>query len=303
MTRPVPPAESEVSQATVDALHALYRDASGAEPAPALDRAILDAARAEVRTGGASKQRTPWWKRWLPATAAVAVAVMGLSLTWRVMDEQERGLRGELSAVQAARQMEGKAPAADQARAAQPPRAAPRSSDAAAPRSPDAAAPALAKSRRSEPAAIKDEPARTPEPAASSAPAAPLPEESLKKSRRVEGDRMPERRDAGAAVETAAGAARQTGKLEAKSLDAVSTGDEAAGRLPPPVAQPAANLAPPPVVDAATPEAWLRHIRELHAAGRGAEAQQSLARFRQRYPEFALPDDLTKLREPAPRSR
>lgn len=291
MTRPVPPAESEVSQATVDALHALYRDAAAAEPAPALDRAILDAARAEVRIGGASKRRTPWWKRWLPATAAAAIAVMGLSLTWRVMDEQERGLREEMTAPKATPKSADQAPAAER--------------PTAAPRSPDAAAPALAKSRRSEPAAIKDESARTPEPAASPAPAggATMPEESLKKSQSVEGDRMRERRDAGAAAETAAGAARQTGKLEAKSLGAVSTGDEAAGRLPPPVAQPAANLAPPRVVDAATPEAWLTHIRDLRAAGHSAEALQSLARFRQHYPEFVLPDDLIKLRESAPTSR
>ena len=48
--------------------------------------------------------------------------------------------------------------------------------------------------------------------------------------------------------------------------------------------------------DASTPEAWLQHIRALRAAGRSAEAAQSLVRFRSRYPALQLPDDLTDLK-------
>ena len=44
--------------------------------------------------------------------------------------------------------------------------------------------------------------------------------------------------------------------------------------------------------DAATPENWLKHIRELRAAGREAEAARSLAHFRLRYPDHAVPRDL-----------
>jgi hypothetical protein len=74
--------------------------------------------------------------------------------------------------------------------------------------------------------------------------------------------------------------ARATGKLEARSPAVAAGGVNAADA----VVQAA--------VDAATPELWLKHIRELRAAGRSAEAAQSLARFRARYPDFVLPDDL-----------
>jgi hypothetical protein len=51
-----------------------------------------------------------------------------------------------------------------------------------------------------------------------------------------------------------------------------------------------------PAPDAATPDAWLKQIRELRAAGRTADAVQSLARFRTRYPDYAVPGDLLNLK-------
>ena len=39
-------------------------------------------------------------------------------------------------------------------------------------------------------------------------------------------------------------------------------------------------------------KAWLKHIRELRAAGRSAESVQILLRFHIRYPDVVLPDDL-----------
>jgi hypothetical protein len=47
--------------------------------------------------------------------------------------------------------------------------------------------------------------------------------------------------------------------------------------------------------DAATPQEWLERIRKLRAAGRNAEATQSLERFRKRFPNLALPDDLREM--------
>lgn len=53
---------------------------------------------------------------------------------------------------------------------------------------------------------------------------------------------------------------------------------------------------PPASVDApAVREAWLERIRELVAAGRHAEARDSLAEFRRRHPGAAIPDDLRPL--------
>jgi hypothetical protein len=40
------------------------------------------------------------------------------------------------------------------------------------------------------------------------------------------------------------------------------------------------------------PEQWIERIRELRRQGLAAEAEASLKRFRERYPEFALPADL-----------
>ena len=282
MTRPIQPPGSEVPPSTVSALHALYHEAAGAEPGPMLDRSILDAARAELQVDSAAQARRPqaWWKGWLPATSAIAVALVGLSVTWRVMDEQERRLREETSATQKA------AETADKAAAAQHP-VETRSSI-------NAEAPAAAKSRSAEPAAAKDAPIGVLEPAAMPAPAAPaapatmapaLAEEVMKKPRRAEMDELRERRDAGAAMESAPGPARAAGKLESRRLGASGANGASAADS---VAQPAA--------DPATPDAWLQHIRELRTAGRNAEAAQSLARFRSRYPDVVLPDDLLNMK-------
>ena len=46
--------------------------------------------------------------------------------------------------------------------------------------------------------------------------------------------------------------------------------------------------------DAEAPEDWFKRIRELRAAGRDAEAAQSLARFRLRYPDHVVPGDLVQ---------
>jgi hypothetical protein len=57
--------------------------------------------------------------------------------------------------------------------------------------------------------------------------------------------------------------------------------------------------APPahaPVEDDASgallPERWIEEIRELRRRGRATEAEASLKAFRERYPDYALPDDL-----------
>lgn len=279
MTRPTQPPGSEVPQTTVSALHALYHEAAASEPGPSLDRSILDAARAELQIDSAAKSRRPqpWWKGWRPATSAIVVALVGLSVTWRVMDEQERRLREETSAARTAPE------AADKAAPAQ----APVETRSAI----NAQAPAAQKSRSADSAAARDAPLGVPEPAAMPVPAAPatmapaLAEDAVKQPRRAEMDELRERRDAGAAMESAPGPARAAGKLESRRLGASGASSTTAADS---VAQPAA--------DPATPEAWLQHIRELRSAGRNAEATQSLARFRARYPDVVLPDDLLQLK-------
>ena len=307
MTPSILPPGPEVPESTVSELHALYREAAQAEPDAMLDRSILDAARAELRAAGATKARRtpPWWKNWLPAASALAIALVGLSITWRVMDQQERDLRQEMNAEAARERSVG---AAGSAAPALPAVDAPPLRDAA---------PAAENSRRAESTAFREAPPGAPEPAAMPAPAAPpsmtpmppvVADEATKKSPRGEKNDLRERRDAsvsvgsaaGAAAETASSPARQAGKLEAGRPGTAASSETAADSLAGPaarsVADPAAKSAvgsvflPPP--DAATPEAWFTKIRELRAAGRGAEAAQSLGRFRARYPDFVLPNDL-----------
>ncbi len=272
MTRP------EMQESHVRELQALYREAAGDEPGPALDRCILDAVRADLAVAAASKVRPlPWWKGWLPAATALAAVVVGVSLTWRVMDEQERQLRDELHAAPAASEMPRK-PAADSAAASAP---AVATGSAPAP----AAAPVVPES--DPPAAAK--PAASLEPRPYTAPASPPPavavpqEVEAKKAARSAVREMESRRDA--AVQDAAPAlSRAAPKLEAARSGA---GNEAAGAI---TVAPAAKVVGER--DADSPEAWLQRIRDLRTAGRDAEAVQSLARFRQRYPDFPLPADL-----------
>ena len=275
MSRPALP--RELPEASVAALHALYREAADAEPGPALDRSILDAARADLKAVGGTKSRRPalWWKGWLTAVSALALAGIGVSLTWRVMDEQERQLREEMRTPSVRRESSAgaaKAEAPTQGAAATAvAAAAPKGSGAAATKATDAPARVLD-------AVAVPEPVPVPfaAPAAPPALAAPAAE-AMKKTVRAEADESRVRREATAG----ANAASARGRLDAAS-PATAVGGAAADSL----AQPG--------VDAATPEAWLKLIRKLLATGRDAEASQSLARFRVRYPDLALPDDLRR---------
>ena len=43
-----------------------------------------------------------------------------------------------------------------------------------------------------------------------------------------------------------------------------------------------------------TPEAWLERIADLKKQGREREAQESLVEFRKRYPDYKIPEALTR---------
>jgi hypothetical protein len=238
--------ESAVPEPVVRELQALYREAANEEPGPALDRRILDAAHAEVQAVPPARPPRPWWRGWLPVASALAVATVGLSLAWRVIDQQERELREEMNAAAADARARKSAPAQLPATAGPP-----------------ADAPAPARVRGAAAEAARDAASDLAQPAARQAPlpAAPAPAaEAATGAQGPDPDQLRERRDARPEAKAAAGTA--------------------------------ARAAAEAVGDAASPQAWLQQIRDLRAAGRGAEAEQSLARFRARYPDFALPEDL-----------
>lgn len=286
------PSKPDMPDASVSDLQALYREAATDEPGPLLDRIILDAAQAEIRQHRAtrSSRQTPWWKTWLPATTAIVAVVVGLSVTWRVMDEQERRLREEVRAGETERQTPHTGAAADTLSGIVP---APDRTTPAAPKRSQRESVMVPESVRGEAAsaaspAARNEPQAFPTPAAP-ATMAPAPMEvDLKKDRRAASDELRQRRDANTAADSASGLARQAGKLEVRRSEAGVASEAAAGAA----ARPAAKTLAAPAADAATPEAWLQQIRQLRAAGRDAEAAQSLSRFRARYPDFVLPADL-----------
>lgn len=271
--------QSEMPESNRRELQALYREAATDEPGPMLDRSILDAALAELKSAAASKARpVPWWKGWLPATTAIAAVVVGVSLTWRVMDEQERQLREEMRAAPAAGGIT-RQPAADNAVVA-----APASAAKTAPTAGNA--PVVPRKEASGATQAVASPPASPEPRPFTAPAAAAPvplEVETRKASRADARDEGTRRDA--VVQDAAPAvSRAVGKLEAGRPGASSETDVSAS------SPPAAKVLAAP--EAASAEAWLRRIRELRAAGRDAEAAQSLDRFRQRYPDFPLPADM-----------
>jgi hypothetical protein len=293
MTRPILPQETGVPQSAVKELHALFHEGSDAEPDLMLDQRILEAARADLAAGRRTQARRPlpWWKGWLAPASAIAVAALGLSLGWHVMDEQERDLRSEMNAAVGAGKTANEGVG----------RAAPEVVTTEARPSITIRPPA---EPRAEPKAVQDLPSAEQEQAAArvarrqatpASPAAPLPAapaalpplpvtEQLKKSGRADADDLREKREADDTGNAASGLASRQGRSEAKRRDASSSAVTAADL--------SSSTAASPTDDAATPEAWLKRIRELRAEGRSAEAAQSLARLRVRYPDLVLPEEL-----------
>ena len=296
MTQRAVPPPADLPESTVSELHALYRADAVSEPSAVLDHSILAAARADLRAASASSASVPrpWWKAWLRPASVMAVAVLGLSLTWQVIDQQERDRRQEIGSVHD--QPDAAAPA-DQGAVAQPPAAAAPADKALAPAAraaapadlparvqAQAAKPAVAAEPRAFPA--QEEAAKSKAGAASGsvtretpAPSAPAMPAEKKNLRSDEGDAR-EKTDRSEAANTASGGA--SGKLEARRrADGSAAEADALGKS---------------ADEVATPQAWLKQIRDLRTAGREAEAAQSLARFRVRYPDFVLPDDLKPLK-------
>lgn len=288
--RSVPPGDR--LEAAGDELYALYREGATSEPDALLDQRILAAARAELTAHPAkpSRGRAPWWKAWLKPASVMAVAALGLSLTWQVIDQQERDRRQEIGdARDQPKALDRSGPDA----AAPPPRLAAPANKPQAP-AVNERAPAARPAPAPPPAAIgprafpaQEESAKRKDGAVSGlvAPSGPAPLPAApaeKKNQSSDARDARAKKDDGDARSDAAAPASATAKLEAARRAETS----AAG----------ANALEKSAVEAATPQAWLQQIRELRAAGHEAEAAQSLARFRARFPDFALPDDLKALK-------
>lgn len=309
-------------------LQALYRaaaQAAGDEPDARLDARILAAARAASSERQARRQRPPaaWWKRWLVPVSVTAVAVLGVSLSFRVNEEQP--------ALEAARQMAEAPPAqrSDHLTEKRMDRLADKATDQSTTGSPAVSANALPDetTARPAPATVAPKKEQMPEPASPSPlpavkpaaksvaeppppPAAPpSPPRDLPAEFDASFERKARREIAAPAPSgqppspTLDDRTSQAAKTKAELLESSARrsrsieSDRATSAGAPTSGLNRQSLTPPrqneeAMALEASPERWLEKIRALRRANRLAEAQQELDRFRQRYPDFALPADL-----------
>jgi len=251
-------AEHDEPHATHDArISAGYRALGEESPPEALDAAILAASRRAV---GAGPRRAGFSaRRWALPVSVAAVVVLTLSLVVRV--QLERPDLESAAPIPAA-------PTVAEKRAA--PRDAKEEADNLAKRNaqraPAAPAPAAAPPAR----AFVPEP-----PAAKSAPAEAAAPSQL-----------------GAASAVQPGAAPSV--TGASADRALREDAQAAGRVAPRAAleDRAQASAEQAGKKDETPSAWLERIARLRREGHTKEADESLAEFRKRYPDYEIPKDL-----------
>ncbi len=234
-------------------LSRLYKQASHAEPPPALDAAILAAARA---VAAPQRPPRPWWRRLQAPLALAATVVLAVVLTLSM--DRNPPPDGEIPATPSGKE---RPPAAEQF--------APASRNAAealTPAAPAAGMPARKEAQRSRAIPEKQTPATSSQD--SLQPAAPT------------------------AVQGAPGASTAKA-APAPAADAESTGMLGSERRKPlaePTLEAKREAATP--LPQKSPEAWLEEIRSLRRQGRLAEAERGLREFRTTYPAYQLPEDL-----------
>lgn len=248
-----------------------YRDADHPAPSPALDAAILDAARRAV----VPPPRRRWFA-WAAPMATTAVLVLGISLLFTLQREAPETLR----------------------EAAPPP---PQAASEAAPPAPSAATADSAK--KSAPTAQAKAPVPVDRPSVAkpgTGESAPIPataaaaRESASQEASAHAGATPEPRPFPAEV----AAAPQPAPAAAKASADLTERREAAAALvrsAAPAASPGMDRLKAMSPAAEGPEPWLERIRQLVKEGRLEEARKSLEEWRRRYPDRAVPEDLKGL--------
>ena len=283
---------AELPESAVSELHALYREGAADEPDLLLDRRILEAARDGLNADQARKatNTTSWWKTWARPTSAIAVMVLGLSLTWNVIDEQERALRDGIISAENSPELAGKTNTADVRSEAAATVQAPLKDQA-----PKTLAPMTEKKQVSESQAVTTaEPRSLPARQNSAASKAGAIGSPAQPSVAADAPAVVRGRQA-VATPAAPGIVAPVSPSAFAMPKAEAVSELAAKSMTKRMASPAMNKEADAANDLATPEAWLDQIRKLRASGRTAEAGQSLERFRKRYPGVVLPDDLLEL--------
>lgn len=268
----------------------LPRPRGRGEPDAELDARILAAAQAELSPQAAVRRRR---RSWIGPTALVASLVLAVGLAWQLRPPPP------LPAPAATEDAASAGSEAMSMRAFETPPSTPAPMTQAKPMvapPPEArlAAPAAQDANRGA-SAPASAPVATPPPAppapgfVADAPAVPLPQaaeparaQTPVMAKATASDAMRER--AAASGNIAAEAREEAQRAgQAATLDAVVVTD-------PEEDVPPATADSPEVRDA-----WLRRIGELLEQGKADEAKASLAEFKRRYPDSALPPELRRL--------
>jgi hypothetical protein len=264
-----------------------YRKASREQPPAALDARILAAARAAARPAVAATP-TFWTSGWRIPLALAATVLLSFTVTLLVHEAEQHSLALPDDSGGGARQLPRSAgdQAESKTRTVAPVPAVP---PLPPPRSPGP--------RRTEPAAAAAEPRAQPGagPAAggASAPEAGTTAQAFTPDPAAAGNVSREQKAMRAAA--AAPAGEGTRPALTKDQEAGRDNVRAESAAPAPRAAPAA--AAQVRADTAeralrSPEQWLADVRRLRQEGKLAEAGDSLAEFRKRYPQYSLPEDL-----------
>lgn len=281
---------------------ALARAPGPRGPSPALDAAILGAARAAAAvrttagTGAPARHHRRRSPAWLRGGALAASLVFAVGVAWQLRPGfdaagpavEERAVSAPTPAARAAAEPSGHEAARD---AAAPASAAPGTASEA----PDAvAAPAASAARTpkqvqapEEPPVVFDEPSPMDSPAPrvldmpAPPPAPPAPPASPE----------PVREDRRALSQRAAPAPRSP----APAIHAEDAGHDGHADGEDWLDQPLDDTPPASVDSPQVREAWLTRIRELVSAERYTEARESFAEFRRRHPDAPVPADLRML--------
>ena len=237
---------------------ARYRELAREEPSSRLDAAILGAARARAARPGV--------RRWAVPVSLAAVLVLSVIVTTRIHEEAPYLESG------------APAPAGRTAEPATPPAPAPAEPKTAGKIARDAPQPLQRSQARQEPAKPELR--------------ADMAKRSLEEREAARFAAAPAAPPEPAAEAQAARPAEQStaDAASAPAAAGLSADRMAASRAAPAPAPMAARERKERAAFEESPEKWLDHIARLRGEGRDAEADESLARFRRRYPDYKIPE-------------
>ncbi|MBS1196593.1 MAG: hypothetical protein H6R18_378 [Proteobacteria bacterium] len=249
------------------ALSGLYRQHRQAEPAAALDAAILAHARQAVEKPA---RKSSWWKRFSAPFALAATVVLAVLVSLNVDKEQPAFVPPPIPAEQP--------PAPVETRQLIP-AAPPLADKPQAGKADKSKAVSTIKTESTKPAARIEKKDRL------EALPAPFPAAPAVMPEKAAGPPVQTKADSQLGSGAAAPASPMRDRNAASPDSRASIPEESRARTP------ADAQAQQKAITKESPATWIEKIRRLRREGKMAEAEQSLAEFRRAYPDYKLPED------------